>query len=397
MTKTHCGRYGQGEYLNDYNIIDNNIDNIDNIDNTDINMDKPQRQDDNNYGKTFYNRCTEYHRYNKDKDNKDNKDVTTKIKYSLKQQRSIKKIVHLIRNPYHNIIARFNLDNDKYTIYSNSNSNSNSNTYTYNTTKKDNNGDNDNGSSAFTQYCTFIDNNNDHIRQQQQQQQHNNSNNSNSNNTDNVVERVEKEFYNSGFGHLSALGISPNNLTTNSSSSSSKDIIIDSSSSFWDDIARHVPCRKHFYLYIQWHNLFYESLQYYPQESESAEKTTTTGEGADGGVVVVSSQQTTKENANATTSSSSSSSSTTTTTLPMLQLPVLNIHYEDYDDNKNEDTVTKILHFLQLNDLDTKKRHKFKARNDYDPFYTNTQKHYIKLFLKSLSSSRVWDDIKHYF
>ena len=65
------------------------------------------------------------------------------------------------------------------------------------------------------------------------------------------------------------------------------------------------------------------------------------------------------------------------------------------------ETAHSILEFLNLEAVPGDKRgnikwSRFKSRTDYDDFFTQEQKHYIKMFLTTLSSSRVRNDIKHY-
>ena len=121
-----------------------------------------------------------------------------------------------------------------------------------------------------------------------------------------------------------------------------------SSSKEWNTIINNVPCRGDFFRYVQWHNLLHESLDYLP-----------------------------------------------------FKVPVLTVYYENYQEPTFMETAHSILEFLNLEAVPGDKRgnikwSRFDSRTDYDDFFTQEQKHYIKMFLTTLSSSRVRNDIKHY-
>jgi hypothetical protein len=117
----------------------------------------------------------------------------------------------------------------------------------------------------------------------------------------------------------------------------------------WKQLVARVPCRGDFFRYVQWHNLLHQSLDYLPYK-----------------------------------------------------LPVLTLYYEGFEAPTYMATATSILDFLELkaipgDDRGNIKWNQFHSRGDYDEFFTDDQKQAIKDFLQTLSSFRVWGEIKHYF
>lgn len=79
---------------------------------------------------------------------------------------------------------------------------------------------------------------------------------------------------------------------------------------------------------------------------------------------------------------------------PLLQLPTLVIHYEDYGD-KFDETVSSLLDFLELPRQGEPL--KFSARHDYEDFYTQEDRDNIKALAKHLASKKTWEAIERYF
>jgi hypothetical protein len=233
----------------------------------------------------------------------------------------VSKVIHLIRNPFHNVIARFHLERKHHRDD--------------NTTKDqlwlENHPDNGIGMSLFCDEIDAIqvrgDKESDFFTSDYFLKNESNE------------EKDEEDIKVSFTSALRNGDGDHHDATIPGSPSSSKE---------WNNIINNVPCRGDFFRYVQWHNLLHESLDYLPTK-----------------------------------------------------LPVLTVYYENYQQSTFIDTAQSILEFLDLEAVPGDKRgnikwSKFESRKDYDSFFTSEQKHYIKMFLTTLSSSRVRNDIKHY-
>jgi Sulfotransferase domain len=74
--------------------------------------------------------------------------------------------------------------------------------------------------------------------------------------------------------------------------------------------------------------------------------------------------------------------------------PTIIIHYENYDKQWNQ-TVIKILDFLHLTFQGTTKT--FRARSDYDSYFTTSQQKSAKILMQRLATEPVWHEIERYF
>jgi hypothetical protein len=110
---------------------------------------------------------------------------------------------------------------------------------------------------------------------------------------------------------------------------------------YFQDAVPKAPCHGEFYKWTQWHNLVHEGLDLIPHP-----------------------------------------------------VPVLTIHYEDYNTNWNS-TAKSILDFLELEQVGELRE--FTSRSDYGGYWTKKEVQDIKALVKEVANERTWKEVKHYF
>jgi len=284
----------------------------------------------------------------------------------------VARVIHLIRNPLHNVIARFHLERKHH--------------HDANTTKDTHwlvdHPDNGVGMSAF---CHELDQQrweeettfflSDYFLTKKKQEEEESSETAFTRRNGGGEHRVDATT--PGSPVTSSLLLSSLSTSNTTTTTTTKSRTIEEE---WKEIIENVPCRGDFFRYVQWHNLLHQSLDYLPYK-----------------------------------------------------LPVLTVYYEDYQpEHRREDsaeeesppppppkasqsqsqsheessqfmtTAVSILDFLHLTAVPGDKRGNikwatFESRSDYEDYFTPTQKHYITKFITILSSYQVWGELQHYF
>lgn len=78
-----------------------------------------------------------------------------------------------------------------------------------------------------------------------------------------------------------------------------------------------------------------------------------------------------------------------------LKLPVLVIHYEDYEEIHFKKTTRQIFDFLHTEPVD--KIPPFVPGKQYKHFYTNSERQKAKLLLEKIADRKTWVLIQRYF
>jgi len=326
LTKTHCGGYcvncGPDEYAYGYDYGNDHGDGAEGAtakENDDYSTDTPQV--------TFLQDCASGHAIDRHQNLVD-------VSYPPER---VARVVHLIRNPFHNVIARFHLERKHH------NDANTTNDRAWLALHPDN-------AAGLDRFCSEQ---NDERR------------------------GAEDDFFGSAFfggeGSAPASGASTTTTSTSTdyarrngdhrsstesgfSTAANYNYDIDAASTGtstgtvdWHQLVDGVPCRGDFFRYVQWHNLLHQSLDYVPHKLP---------------VLTVYYE------------------SYASATFPQTAAAVLDfLNLEPVAGDKRGNV----------------KWAEFRSRTDYDNFFSPRQRATVREFLQTLASFRVWGEIEHYF